>query len=67
MEINKEVSIKITVSELEKIVIEHLKNKGYNIDKVTFNVGAHYQDDDWRGEYASTYRLNDVLCKGKLD
>ena len=67
MEISKEVNIKITVTELEKIVIEHLKNKGYNIDKVSFNVGAHNQDDDWECRYASVYRLDDVTCKGKLD
>lgn len=67
MEINKEVSVKLTVKELEQIVKDHLKReKGLNIESVYFNVSGHEDPTDWQSRYPLTYELDGVTCKGEL-
>jgi hypothetical protein len=65
MEINKEVTVKLTPKEVEKIIIEHLKyNIGVDVKTVLFNVNGHESVDDWRGELSLDYRLDEVICRG---
>jgi hypothetical protein len=64
MEINKEVTVKLTTKDLEEMIIEHLKSKGVNVKSVYFNVNGHNREDDWRAEYPLDYRLDEVVCKG---
>lgn len=63
MEIKKETTIKLSVEEAKEIIINHLKTKGIDVTSVSFNVGGHNDEDDWRGEYPLTYMLDDVTCK----
>lgn len=64
MEINKEITVKLTPEELEKIIIDHLKSKGIDVLDIYFNIGCHSDPDDWRSEFQSTYKLNEIICKG---
>lgn len=64
MEISKEVTVKLTTNDLEKIIIEHLKAKGIDIKSVYFKVSGHNMEGDWRAEHPLDYRLDEVICKG---
>ena len=44
-----------------------LKTKNINVDFIRFEVNAHNQEGDWRSEYASVYKLDEVICKGKME
>jgi hypothetical protein len=67
MEIKKETTIKLSVEEAKEIIINHLKEKGMDVKSVSFNVSGHNDDDDWRGEYPLTYKVNDITCKCESD
>lgn len=64
MEINKEITVKLTTKDLQEIIIEHLKSKGVDVKSVYFNVNGHNMEDDWRAEFPLEYRLDEVVCKG---
>ena len=64
MEISKEVTVKLTRKDLEKIIIEHLKSKGVSVNSVYFDVNGHNRDDDFFAQYSLEYRLDRVICKG---
>ena len=67
MEISKEITVKISIPELEQLIIDHLKTKNINVDFIRFEVNAHNQEGDWRSEYPSNYTLDQVICKGKTE
>ena len=67
MEISKEITVKISVPELEQLIIDHLKNKNINADHVIFSINPHNIEGDWRSEFASRYTLDEVICKGKTE
>ena len=64
MEINKEVIVKLTINDLEEMIVEQLKSKGVNVKSIYFNVNGHNQEGDWRSEFPLDYRLDEVVCKG---
>ena len=64
MEINKEITVKLTTKDLQEIIIEHLKSKGVDVKSVYFNVNGHNREDDCRAEFPLDYRLDGVVCKG---
>ncbi len=64
MEINKEVTVKITVPELEQIIKDYLKTKGVDVKSVYFDVNEHNREGDWRAELSTISRLDEVICKG---
>lgn len=64
MEIIKETTVKLSIKDLEKILKEHLRLKGVDVKSINFELKAYSDEDDWRGEYPSSYRLEQVVCKG---
>lgn len=64
MEINKEVTVKLTTKDLEEMIVEHLKSKGVDVKSLYFKVNGHYIEGDWRAQYPLDYRLDEVVCKG---
>ena len=64
MEINKEVTVKISVPELEQMIKDYLKTKGVDVKSVYFDVNEHNQEGDWRAEFCTVPRLDEVICKG---
>lgn len=64
MEINKEVTVKLTTKDLEEMIIDHLKSRGIDVKSVYFSVNGYNQEDDWRAEFSLDYKLDEVVCKG---
>ena len=60
MEITKETTVILTTDELEELIKEHLKTKGFNIKKVYFRVSGHYDSDNTYQHYM----LDNVKCVG---
>lgn len=67
MEINEEVTVKLTKKDLEMMIIEHLKSKGIDIKSVYFNVTGRNREDDWMSRGPLEYDLEEVVCKGVKD
>ena len=63
MEINKETTIKLTPKDLEEIITQHLKEKGFTTKHIIFDVNGHNQPGDWQSAYGQTYTLDNVICK----
>jgi len=61
MEINKEVTVKLTTKDLKEIIIEHLKSKGVDVKSVYFEIKG---SNDWLSQYKLGYALGEVVCKG---
>jgi hypothetical protein len=66
MEIEKEITVRLTPEEISDIIKDHLRIKGIIADSVRFDIGQHNVDGDWRGEFPPNYELDMVICKGKL-
>jgi hypothetical protein len=65
MDIKKEVTVTMNVKEIEIILKEWVeKHKGLKVDSVYFNIGSHEQEGDWRSEFPTTHRLDNVTLKG---
>ena len=65
MEIEKEITVTISPSELSSIIVEYLKaTKNINVESVHFDINGHNDEDDWRAEYPLVYTLDGVICKG---
>ena len=65
MDVKKEVTITLSVKELEIILKEHLeKLKGIKVTAIYLPVTAHNVKDDWRSEFPPSYSLDCVICKG---
>jgi hypothetical protein len=67
MEVNKEITVRLTPEELESIIIKHLNSEGINIKSVYYNVKGYHQEGDWRSEYPLNYKMDEVICKGTWD
>lgn len=63
MKIKEEVTITFKVSEVKKIIENHLKESGYDTTDVYFNINGHNDPNDWRSEYPLDYRLDEIRCK----
>jgi hypothetical protein len=57
MKIKENISITLSKKDIEEIVIEHLKKKGYTTKNLYFNIDAEYDPADWQDRYGPTYVL----------
>jgi hypothetical protein len=64
MEITKSVTVKLKTEDLERIIVEHLKSKGVEVNHISFNVKGFEMEGDWRAEFPLQYRLDGVVCGG---
>lgn len=64
MEINREITVRLTTDDLREIIIEHLKSKNVDIKSIHFKVSGHEAKGDWFSELPLDYRLDEVVCKG---
>jgi len=64
MEINKEITVKLTTNDLKEIIIEHMKSKGVNVQSIYFNISKSNHIDDWYSQFPLDYQLFEIICKG---
>ncbi len=64
MEINTEVTVKLTAKEIEQIIVEHLKSKCVDVKSVHFKIVGRDRDGDFWGEFPLDYELEEAICKG---
>jgi hypothetical protein len=66
MEIKKEVTVTLSVKDVEKLIKDHfVETKHIKISSVYFKVGAHDLEGDWRAEFPEVHTLDEVVCKGE--
>ena len=46
MNINKEITIELTVKDIEDIIKHHINQKGYVVEQIEFNVSDHIIEKD---------------------
>ena len=65
MEIKKEITVTLNPKEAEVILKQWVeKNKGLKVSHVSFNVGSHEREGDWRAEFSTIHRLDSITLKG---
>lgn len=56
MEIIRQVTVKLTKTDLKDIIFEYLKSKGMEVNSITFNVTSSNDMEDY------SYELENVTC-----
>jgi len=63
MQIVNKQTVTISPEELKDIIIGHLKDKGINVSKVRYKIGAHEDPTDWHGSMPLDHTLDEIICE----
>ncbi len=54
--------VKLTPGEVTRILKEHFKQKGVNVETVHYKLGVVPDPDDWRCQYPASEELSEIIC-----
>ena len=65
MKIEKEITVTLTVDELDEIIKSHLRTQDISVEDINYSITEEWQEGDWKAEYPPTPKLNEIICTVK--